>query len=262
MQEQESVDMLRAERLNFILEKVGKDGKVTTNEIVAELGLTKDTIRKDFQELSNKELVIRFHGGIQRLENTAIAFDERVGKNEAAKERLAKATVKIVENKRVIYIDGGTTNLKFVQNLPKEYSGLVITNSPMIAIELCNYPNVEITQVGGSLDKVSKVVEGAEVVQQLQKMNLECSILGVSSISPEHGVTYPTKDEAILKKAVIEQSQQVIVMATKDKLGLIGAFYSEDISSIHTLLTDETNEKVLSKFARSGIQVMTVPEDD
>ena len=44
--------MLKKERRNYILARVRRDGRITTKELVEELGLAEDTIRKDFQDLS------------------------------------------------------------------------------------------------------------------------------------------------------------------------------------------------------------------
>ena len=59
--------MLKKERQIYILEKVKREGRAITNDLVEELGVAEDTIRKDFQELSKKGLVRRIHGGVWSL---------------------------------------------------------------------------------------------------------------------------------------------------------------------------------------------------
>lgn len=249
--------MMKQERHIYILEKLEKNGRVTTNELVAELGVAEDTIRKDFQEMSGKGLVKRIHGGILRIEKGLLDFNDRIVQQSSVKQLLAEKATDLVKNKHVLYIDGGTTNLKFAESLPLEFAGTIITNSPAISLALCKYPNIDISLIGGTLQKTSKIVEGTEAIQQIKQMNIECCILGVSSISPENGITFPLSSEAILKREVIEHSKQIIVIANKEKLGTVATFFSKDISCIDILVTNETNDKILKHYIKEGIQVIS-----
>ena len=109
--------MLKKERQIYILEKVKREGRAITNDLVEELGVAEDTIRKDFQELSKKGLVRRIHGGVLRMENNIIDFNERITMNPTIKQQLAMKATELISGKSVVYIDGGTTNLKFAESL-------------------------------------------------------------------------------------------------------------------------------------------------
>lgn len=248
--------MLKKERQIYILEKVAKEGRAITNDLTAELGVAEDTIRKDFQELSAQGRVKRIHGGVLRIESGLLNFEERAVQQPSVKQRLAEKAVELIGDRHVLYIDGGTTNLKFAEALPKDFAGTVITNSPAIALVLCGYHNIEITLIGGNLEKTTKIVEGAGAIRQLQEMNIECCVLGVSSLSPENGITFPSSSEAILKREVINHSHQIIVIANKEKLGSVATFYSADISSIDILVTNETDERILKDYSKGGTQVI------
>lgn len=248
--------MTKMERQLYILEKVEKEGKAITNEVVAELGVAEDTIRKDFQELSAQGKVQRFHGGILRIEKGLLDFEERSTQQPSVKRQLAEKAVEFILDKHVLYIDGGTTNLKFAESLPKDFAGTVITNSPAIALALCTFENISITLIGGNLEKTTRIVEGSSAIRQLQDLNIECCILGVSSLSPENGVTFPSSGEAMLKKEVMEHSGQIMVIANKEKLGSVATFRSSDISAINVLVTNETDEKILRDYRQYGIQVI------
>jgi len=97
--------MTKAERQSYIL------ACVQTNGRVSQFGCTEDTICKDFQELSGKGMVLRFHGGVEQME-TPIAPEV------------------------------GTTNQKIVEALPSDFTATV-------AAKLCEFPNVEVIMPGG-----------------------------------------------------------------------------------------------------------------
>lgn len=250
------MDMLKKERQLYILELVERDGRATTNDLTAELGVTEDTIRKDFQELSAQGKVKRIHGGVLRIEKGLLDFEERIVQQSSVKEQLAKKAVELIADKQVLYIDGGTTNLKLAEALPQDFAGSIITNSPAIALTLCKYPNTVITLIGGTLERTTKIVEGTSAIQQIQGMNIQCCILGVSSLSPESGITFPSSGEAILKREVMNHSDQIIVIANKEKLGTVATFHSSAVSEINILVTNETSKDVLSKYEQCGIKIV------
>lgn len=251
--------MLKKERQLYILDLVEREGRATTNELTAALSVAEDTIRKDFQELSAQKKVKRIHGGVLRIDKKLQKFEDRINQFASAKEQLAKKAVEQILDKQVLYIDGGTTNLKLAESLPEDFAGTIITNSPAISMALCKYPNIAITLIGGDLEKTTKIVEGANAVQQLQELNVQCCILGVSSLSPECGITLPSSGEAILKREAMNHSKQTMVIANKEKLGTIATFHASDISAIDILVTNETDEAVLKKYSQQGVTVISHP---
>lgn len=248
--------MLKKERQLYILGLVERNGRATTNDLTAELGVAEDTIRKDFQELSAQGKVKRIHGGVLKIEKGLVDFEERIVQQSSVKEQLARKATELIVGKHVLYIDGGTTNLKFAEALPEDFAGSVITNAPAIALALCKYPNVVITLIGGNLERTTKIVEGTSAIQQIQELNIQCCILGVSSLSPQSGITFPSSGEAILKKEVMNRSEQTIVIANKEKLGTVATFHSNAVSAIDILVTNETNRDILSKYEQCGIKIV------
>lgn len=249
--------MLKKERQMYILDRVEKDGRAITNDLVKELSVAEDTIRKDFQELSAKGLVKRIHGGVLRIEKKISAFDDRIIQYALIKQALAEKTLELINNKKVLYIDGGTTNLKLAECLAKNYTGTVITNSPAIALVLCANKNIGINLIGGQLENTTQIIKGTSAIKQIQEINIECCILGVSSLSLESGITFPSYEEAILKKEVINRSKQIIVIANKEKLETAATFFADDISVINILVTNEMNENILRNYSQKGIQIIT-----
>lgn len=254
--------MVKRERHLYILDKVEKEGRVLTKDLVNELNLAEDTVRKDFQELSAQGKVQRFHGGILKLADKPLDFSVRIAEQATAKERLAALAVPLLTDKKVLYIDGGTTNLKLAQLMPKDYVGTVITNAPDIALEFCAHPQAEIMLIGGILNHATKVVAGSKAMEQLRDMNIECCVLGVSSVSASCGITYPLSDEAMLKREVIKHSKQVLAIATKNKIGSVSTFRAAEISDLDILVTDETEEKVIEELSSHGIDVVKAPEEN
>lgn len=192
-------------------------------------------------------------------DNNIVTFEQRIDHNANVKGLLATKAIELIENKNVIYIDGGTTNLKFAERIPLSYAGRIITNSPSIALLLCNHPNIQINLLAGELDKKSKVIKGSSTLKAVENINIEFCVLGISSIDSTYGITVPSYDEAILKQQLIAQSSEVLGIITKEKIGSVSTFFVDTCESIDYMVTEkELNSTILKTYKDLGIEIITV----
>ena len=59
--------MKKEERQNHIRNMLNSTGTVTVNEIMQELSVSDMTVRRDLSEMAQQGLLIRTHGGAQRI---------------------------------------------------------------------------------------------------------------------------------------------------------------------------------------------------
>lgn len=62
--------MLKQEKLAKILEIVNSKGTITVKQIMDEIAVSDMTARRYLQELADKDLLIRVHGGAENFEPT------------------------------------------------------------------------------------------------------------------------------------------------------------------------------------------------
>ncbi|WP_195854132.1 DeoR/GlpR family DNA-binding transcription regulator [Aerococcus tenax] len=249
--------MLKSERQELILNRIDTEGSVQVSDLTKVANVTEDTIRKDLQELSKKGLVKRVHGGALKVDASIVPFEERIDHMSNEKIKLGEKAINLILNKNVIFIDGGTTNLIFAKTIPNDYKGKVITNSPSIALALSNHPFIEISMLPGQLDKQSKVLKGTTTVNYLDDIFIELCILGVSSFDFNYGITVPSLEESIIKKKLIEQSEQVVAIVTKEKFNTVATYKVDNIGCISYMITDRIfseNEKDI--FSKNKIIVI------
>src|SRR6266550_2023527 len=85
---------------------------------------------------------------------------------------------------------------ELAEQLPPELAATVITNCPPIAVALAGHPRVEVTLIGGRLDKHGLVTVGAATVDALRAIRPEICILGICSLDPGAGITVVDAEEA------------------------------------------------------------------
>ncbi len=80
--------MLTAERRQFILEALRRDGKVLSSQLSDALRVSEDTIRRDLREMADAGLLQRVHGGALPKSPTAYSYTTRQKQAPKQKKRL------------------------------------------------------------------------------------------------------------------------------------------------------------------------------
>ena len=229
--------MLTAERRQAILTRLERDGKVVASELVAALGVSEDTVRRDLRELAERGLVQRVHGG------ALPSFSRRLAIAPEAKAHLANAALPLLEGANVLLLDGGTTALELARRLPHDRALTVLTNAPPVAAALVSHPRAEVVLIGGRLLKESQVTVGPAAVDALRQVRADVCVLGVCNLHPDVGVTATDHDEAHVKRAMVAAAGEVLALATADKLDTAGPWLVAPLSDVTHLVTDAGEEQ-------------------
>ncbi len=250
--------MLKEERQQQLLEALKRDGKVVAAEISAALNVSEDTIRRDLNELAEAGLLRRVHGGAVAKALTETAYNNRSQQHTEAKSSIAEAAAQLAQDGQVILLDCGTTTTRLAQLFPYDLRATVITNSPPAVMALAEHPYLEVILLGGTLNKATLAVVGAEAAASLSRFRADICFLGVNGLHIEAGVTDFSYEEAQLKRLMIENSAAVVALASADKLGTVAPFVLAPIASLTHLVTESSvAEAVLQPYIDLGIAVIT-----
>jgi DeoR/GlpR family transcriptional regulator of sugar metabolism len=247
--------MLTAERRQAILGRLERDGKVVASELVAALGVSEDTVRRDLRELAAGGLVQRVHGGALPPTAAPATFTQRLKFAPERKAHLAEAALPLIATANVLLLDGGTTALELARRLPPERDCTVLTNAPHVAAALASHPNAEIVLIGGRLLKDSQVTVGSATVDALRQVRADACVLGICSLHPELGVTATDHEEAHVKRAMVEASAEVIALATADKLRTASPWLVAPLADLTHLVTD-AGPDLTDEYAAAGVSVV------
>jgi DeoR/GlpR family transcriptional regulator of sugar metabolism len=247
--------VLTAERRHAILGRLERDGKVVASELVAALGVSEDTVRRDLRELASQGLVQRVHGGALPASVPGATFSERLQMAPERKAALAEAALPLLDGASVIVLDGGTTAVELARRLPASRGCTVLTNAPPVAVALGGHPAAEVVLLGGRLLKAEQVAVGSTTVEALRHVRADVVVLGVCSLHPDVGVTTLEHEEASVKRAMVASAAEVVALATADKLGTASPWVVADLSDVTHLVTD-ADEAATKPYARAGVTVV------
>src|SRR5690606_7773191 len=132
--------MLKAERQSVIIRELQKNNKIRTKELASHLQLSEDTVRRDLNELHQKQQLIKVYGGAVSYHPDGDDYLLNAVSLESQKEIIGNKAIKLLQDNQVIIMSGGTTNLVLAKLLPSHLKLTVYTYSLPIALQLCQHP--------------------------------------------------------------------------------------------------------------------------
>ncbi len=242
-------------------------GSASIDEMLAAIGTSAPSIRRDLNRLENRGLVRRTHGGAMLVEpllyepfryDTSFLAREQRAANE--KRRIALAAADLIQPNETVGITAGTTTTQVGRALRHRAHIKVVTNAINIGMELCNQPGMRTSITGGVLPYAwSFSLTGPAAIRFMDDVYLDKVFLNVVGIHAERGCTTMEQDEALTFRAMARQAREVIVVADSSKLGKIASSLICPVSEVHTLVTDTgASEETLAPFAERGMRILKV----
>ncbi|MEK6587256.1 MAG: DeoR/GlpR family DNA-binding transcription regulator [Chloroflexota bacterium] len=251
--------LIPAERRRRIREHLEVHQVVRSSALIALLGASEATIRRDLHWLERQGVVERTHGGAilsQRMDaeppysSSALVHPEE-------KRKIGLAAAALLEEGDTLFLNSGTTATEVIRALrarPDLRQITVITNNVTAALEARDAP-FEVILIGGSLRSPSNSVVGRFALETLQSVYASKAMIGVDGVSLKYGCTTPIDSEAEVARAMIRHTRgPVIVVADHSKWGVVSNFVVATLDEIHTLVTDDG----LGLEARGGLQSRSV----
>ena len=250
-----------ADRHQFILSKLKKEGKVNVLDLCSDLNVSSVTIRKDLKLLEDKNLLFRTHGG--GTSSNPYTTDRPVNEKEKIRSEekmdIGAAAAKLIEPNDCIIIASGTTVLSLARNIKPQGQLTVITAALNVAMELNRHQDVEVLVLGGVLRKSSSSATGVYAEKILDDFSCSKLFLGVDGIDLDFGISTTHVQEAQLNRRMIAASQKTIVLADSTKFGKRGFGKICGLEDVEQIITDSgISEHILESLKGLGIEVTIV----
>jgi DeoR/GlpR family transcriptional regulator of sugar metabolism len=249
--------MLKEERQQVILEKLGTDKKVTLVDLGQILSVSYDSVRRDIIELEDKGLLKKVHGGA--IANSYLSMKPSRGLGIVNTEfvTIAKKALRLIENNKIILMDGGTTNFYIAEQIPKNLEVTVITNNPHLAMALGEHPKVEVILLGGSFYKRYQITIGSKTIQDLEHIQADIYFMGTNSISVESGLAIRHYEESILKQKMMEISRKTVTCVLEEKINRKENYKVCNFTDLDCLITSlNPMDDILKPFRNKTVEIL------
>lgn len=260
--------MNRHARLNALLELVLERESVHVDDIVAELGVSPATARRDLDQLAQQQLITRTRGGASTHPGSSdLPLRYKSGRRAEEKARIARAAAAMVEPGAVIGLNGGTTTTEVAREIALqrelqragEDQVVVVTNAVNIANELTVRPHVRVVVTGGVARSHSYELTGPLGLLILAEITIGTLFLGVDAVDVAAGASAHHEGEAAINAAFVGVAERVVVIADSAKLGRTAFARICPSATIDVLITDtDADPQVVAGFEAAGVEVRLV----
>lgn len=218
--------MFKEERHAEIMKYVEENGKITTSVIQRLFSVGYVTAKNDIDELAERGLVQRAHGGALKLKQIGympndiheLSSKERCADIKENYRAIAKKAVELIRPNDVIYLTSASLGYIIAGEIPNELALTAVTNSISIAEELRKKSGIRVLLSGGEMQENGNFYD-CFTLDMIRRIRFDKCFITSAACTASFGLSVQTARNIELINLVIENSRMVIGMYPAEKLG-------------------------------------------
>ncbi len=246
------------ERQNQILEIAKQSGRVGVEGLAARFGVSAQTIRKDLNELCERGLLDRVHGGAiigSTVEN--VGYEARRLIAREAKQAIAQAAARLIPDQASILINIGTTTEEVAKALQDHSGILAITNNINVANILRTHPKHEVIIASGVVRRSDGGIVGDAAVEFIRRFKVDYAVIGVSAIEANGDLMDYDYREVSVARTIMENARQVILVADATKFERTAPVRIAPMAAVDVFVTDHLPDPAMrAVLAEAGVRLV------
>lgn len=228
----------KSDRRRQILLELKLRPHVRISELAQRFNVSTETVRRDFDALSEDGLIDRAHGGASApAQGHYPSLDERTGARIKERERIGMAAADLVQDGESVMIDSGSTTIQMARALA--YRGTrctVITNSIPVAVTI-GHGAPEVLLCPGEYLAAESAVIGTETLEFLARFNVDRCMIGASGLSSE-GPSETVRGFAAVKRMMVQRANKRHLLIDSHKFGHKGLAQIGDMANLDSIVMD------------------------
>jgi DeoR family glycerol-3-phosphate regulon repressor len=214
-------------------------GRVEVESLSSHFEVTPQTIRKDLNELCDRRLLQRVHGGaIYPTGVSNYTYDSRRMLASEEKRRIGVRAASLIPDNSSIMLNIGTTTEQVAMALRHREGIMAITNNINVAQILRESPSVEVVIAGGLVRKSDGGIVGEATVDFIKQFKVDYAVIGASAIDLDGTVLDYDYREVRVAREIIHHARQTILVADAMKFERNAPVRIAHLSDIDVLVTD------------------------
>ena len=216
-------------------------GRVDVDGLSLHFAVTPQTIRKDLNELCDRRLLNRQHGGATYPSGvTNYAYEARRLLAAEGKRRIGIRAAELIPDHSSVIINIGTTTEQVAMALRRHTGLMVVTNNINAANILREVQSAEVVIAGGLVRHADGGVVGEAAVDFIRQFRVDYAVIGTSAIDVDGTLLDFDLREVKVAQAIIETARETILVADAMKLARRAPVRIGHLEQIDVFVTDET----------------------
>ncbi len=252
--------MTNKQRIDLIEQYVREHKYADLHTLAAKFETSLSTIRRSLDELEEKGVLRRHHGGASLVETDELEkendFIFRDQRQPDEKYAIATLIDGLVQPGMTVILDGGTSAYAVARLLAAKRLQ-IITNSLPIAGLFSEIGTIETIVTGGSIHGRLGVLVGPQCEQTLDQIHADIAILGGGGIT-EAGVWNHNAYIVAAQRKMIAAAERAVFALDSSKFGRKALGLTSAFSSKMTIVTDKPPAKEIAKAIQTAGATLTL----
>ena len=215
-----SAQASRSARQRTILDHVLETGTATAAELADRTGRSLMTIHRDLEDLANRQLLRKFHGGVSALPTSVFesSSDFRLHRRAEEKRALAAVAAGFVEPGMSVMLDDSTTVLALAPLLKERAPLTVVTNYRQVLDVLADAADVRLIILGGQYSRTHDSFIGAPDQTNVGAYAVDVTFQSTSTM--DAATTYHQEQDIVsMKRVMLACGTRRVLMMDSSKVG-------------------------------------------
>lgn len=226
------------ERQQALVDRVLSAGSATVAELVALVGASEATVRRDLADLDQRGAVRRVHGGARRpgLRGVDVVPGAQPHANAEGRDRVARAAAGLLSPGEAVILDSGSTCAEVARSLGGEHR--VVPLSLPVAEVLAHREDLAVTLPGGDLRPGALSFVGPMTERSLGQLRVDTAVISPCGLDPAHGATAFDLGDAAVMQAAMRAAERRVLVCDASKWGRSAFAWFADLRALDVLVTD------------------------
>jgi len=239
--------MLAEQRHQYILSQVTRNGALSVAELVRELRVSRETIRRDLNTLAARGLIVTTHAGALSSDRREPDLDVREAANAGAKRAIGERAASLVPDGASVIIDSGSTTHAVASALTDRHRLTVYTNDWRIALVLGRRNDNRVTLLGGELSDHEDATFGLDTMQQLTRYHADYAFVGAGGITADGWLTDYARMVAEVRGRMLASAACAVVVADHSKFGRVTPVRINGFEQVRYVITELAPEQAIAR---------------
>ena len=251
----------KSERRRLILLELKLRPHVRISDLAQRFNVSTETVRRDFDALSDDGLIARAHGGASApAQGHYPSLDERTGARIEEREGIGFRAAELVRDGETLMIDSGSTTIQMARAL--SFLGTqctVITNSIPVAMTI-GHGAPEVLLCPGEYLAAESAVIGTETLEFLARFSVDRCVIGASGLSSE-GPSETVRGFAAVKRMMLSRADKKHLLIDSHKFGRKGLTQVGALADFDSIVVDSRpSGKLLSSLKEAEVDIVSVED--
>ena len=228
-----------------VAELVRANGSAKVDDLARMFGVSTQTIRKDINDMCERGLLRRVHGGVELAAANSDHYDLRRILSLSAKQRIGQAASELIGDNSTLAVSIGTTPELAVASLAQHKNLRIFSNNLHLAINSYRFEGATVTIPGGTLRQSGADIVGPFATAFFDKYRFDVGLYGVAAVDADGTLLDLSEEDMLSRKAISRNANTRILVLDSSKFGRQAHVRGGHITDVEHVVCDARPPKAI-----------------